>query len=120
MPRLVLVLAIVGPRTSHTPARTKLTPAMQTTTVTTHGSVVNSAHPSRRSASMLARSRAGSGGRWSRAMQTAAAAKLAASVAMAQPPPAVATTMPAMVGPRILVALREAASSEFAAAAPSG
>lgn len=53
-------------------------------------------------------------------MQTAAAAKLAASVAMAQPPPAVATTMPAMVGPRILVALREAASSEFAAAAPSG
>lgn len=47
-------------------------------------------------------------------MQTAAAAKLAASVAMAQPPPAVATTMPAMVGPRILVALREAASSEFA------
>ena len=40
-PQLVapmVVLAIVGPRTSHTPARTKLTAAIETTTVTTRPS----------------------------------------------------------------------------------
>ncbi len=47
-------------------------------------------------------------------MQAAATANVAACIAITQPPPAVATTMPATVGPSTRVALRVVASTELA------
>ncbi len=107
-----VTLAIVGPSTSHTPASTKFAPEKLTTTTTTHGNARNSLHPSRRLASIPVRPApdGAASGRRRRVMHTAATAKLAASSAIAQPPPNATTVIPAAVGPRTLVALREVAS----------
>src|SRR5262249_47729378 len=106
-------MAVAGPRTVQIPAWTQLATVTDTEPTQIHLTRRNAAHPARMSARRFADAARGDGASGpDRCAQMAATRKLTASRAIAQPPPAAATTIPASGRPTMLVSALAALSME--------
>ena len=118
--RPIVSSATTGPSTATAPVNAAFRTANCSTTIHTQERLVNSRHPSRRSAIIDVRGAAARSGRRSREKNAAAAANAAASTASPQPGPTEAIRMPPAEAPRIVPPLSPRRSSALAERSWSG